>query len=151
MNMKPKAKNLDFTETVILPKIPHNLKEESIRKILESLLIILGVSYYKLYYSPRITMPFLLSKDQADFWDTVYRKGIGEFLYKNKLDPKKLAKFPHSKIKVCSERIKTQDRALLGIGGGKDSIVAAELLKDFDIASFLVETQKQDLISDSVI
>ena len=143
--------SLDFTETIFLPKIPQKLKEESIRKILEPLLIILGVSYYKLYCPPRIAIPFLLSKEQADFWNTVYRKGLGEFLYRNKLNPKKLAKFPHSKIKVCSERIKTQDRALLGIGGGKDSIVAAELLKDFDIASFLVETQKQDLISDSVI
>ena len=143
--------NLEFTETVILPKITQKLKEESIRKILESLLIILGVSYYKSYCPPRITIPFLLSKEQADFWNTVYRKGLGEFLYRNKLDPNKLAKFPHSKIKVCSERIKTQDRALLGIGGGKDSIVAAELLKDFDIASFLIETQKQDLISNSVI
>ena len=142
---------LDFTETIILPNYPKKLKEELIQKILESLLIVLGISYYKLYCPPRITMPFLLSKDQADFWNTVYKKGLGEFLYKNKLDPKKLAKFPHSKIKVCSERIKTQDRALLGIGGGKDSIVAAELLKDFDITSFLVETQKQDLISDSVI
>ena len=143
--------SLDFSETVILPKIPHNLKEESIRKILESLLIVLGISYYKLYCPPRITMPFLLSKDQADFWDTVYRKGLGEFLYKNKLDPKKLAKFPHSKIKVCSERIKIQDRALLGIGGGKDSIVAAELLKDFDTTSFFVETQRQNLITGRVI
>ena len=113
MKMKPKAKNfhfigykfdakdgktvfnyraefynqdsLDFSETVILPKIPHNLKEESIRKILESLLIVLGISYYKLYCPPQITMPFLLSKDQADFWNTVYTKGLGEFFYRNRL------------------------------------------------------------------
>jgi len=142
---------LDFTETVVLPKVPQHLKEESIHKILQSLLIILGVSYYKLYCPSRITLPFPLSKEQADFWNTVYRKGLGEFLYRNKLDPKKLAKFPHAKIKVCPERIKTCDRALLGIGGGKDSIVVAELLKDFDTTSFLVETQKQDLISDNVI
>jgi len=142
---------LEFTETIILPKIPQNLKEESIRKILESLLIILGISYYKLYCPPKITTSFRLSREQADFWNTVYKKGLGEFLYGNKLDPKKLAKFPNAKIKVCPERIKTRDRVLLGIGGGKDSIVAAELLKDFDTTSFLVETQRQDLITNRVV
>ncbi|KKR53756.1 MAG: UDP-N-acetylmuramoyl-L-alanine-D-glutamate ligase [Parcubacteria group bacterium GW2011_GWA1_40_21] len=143
--------SLNFTETIIFPNHPKKLKEESIQKILESLLIVLGISYYKLYCPPRVTMPFRLSREQADFWNTVYRKGLGEFLYRNKLDPKRLAKFSYSNIKIYPDRIKTQDRALLGIGGGKDSIVAAELLKDFDIVSFLVETQKQDLISDSVI
>ena len=57
--------SLDFTETIFLPKIPQKLKEESIRKILEPLLIILGVSYYKLYCPPRIAIPFLLSKKDA--------------------------------------------------------------------------------------
>ena len=143
--------HLEFTETIILPDHSKKIKEESIRKIIESSLIILGISYFKLYCPPKITTSFRLSREQADFWNTVYKKGLGEFLYKNKLDPKKLAKFPHSKIKVCPERIKTCDRALLGMGGGKDSIVAAELLKDFDTTSFLVETQRQDLITNRVV
>ena len=142
---------LDFTETVILPKVPKNIKQESIRKLLESLLIILGISYYKLYCPSRFAIPFRLSKEQADFWNVIYKKGLGEFLYKNKLNPKRLAKFPYSNVKIYPERIRTQERVLLGIGGGKDSIAAAELLKNFDTTSFLVETQKQDLITDRVV
>lgn len=142
---------LEFVETVILPKVPKNLNREKMRKFLEPLHLILGVSYYKFYFPPKIEMPFKLSKEQALFWNTVYKKGLGEFLHKNKLDPKRLAKFPHSKIEIYPDRIKTKNRVLLGIGGGKDSIVAAEMLKDFDFDSFLIETQKQDLISGHII
>src|SRR3989344_1251141 len=143
--------SLEFTETVILPKVPKNLNQESIHKILESLQLILGISYFKLYCPPKITISFPLSRDQANFWNIVYKKGLGEFLYRNKLNPKHLAKFPYSKIEVVHMRIKVRNRALLGIGGGKDSVVAAGLLENFDITSFLVETQRRDLISERII
>src|SRR3989344_4775020 len=142
---------LEFTETVILPNVPKNLNQDLIRKFLEPLQLVLGISYYKLYCPPKITIPFQLSREQADFWNIVYRKGLGEFLFKNKLDPKELAKFPYSKIKIKAGRIKISDRALLGIGGGKDSIVAAELLKNFETASFSVETQRNDIVSEKII
>ena len=143
--------SLEFTETVILPKVPKNINQESIQKILESLQLILGVSYFKLYCPPKITTSFPLSRDQANFWNVVYKNGLGEFLYRNKLNPKHLAKFPYSKIEVAPMRIKVRNRALLGIGGGKDSVVAAGLLENFDITSFLVETQRKDLISERII
>src|SRR3989344_5000564 len=143
--------SLEFTETVILPKVPKNLNQESIQKILESLQLILGISYYKLYCPPKIAISFPLSRDQTNFWNVVYKKGLGEFLYRNKLNPKHLAKFPYSKINTASKRIKVHDRVLLGIGGGKDSIVAAGLLQKYDTTSFLVETQRKDLISERVI
>lgn len=142
---------LDFTEIVILPDVPKNLNQELTRKFLEPLHLILGISYYKLYFPSKIVTSFRLSREQADFWNIVYRKGLGEFLFRNKLDPKHLAKFPYSKIKIEPERIDVSNRALLGIGGGKDSIVAAELLKNFETASFLVETQRNDIISEKII
>lgn len=143
--------SLEFTETVILPKFPKNLNQKLLQKFLEPLHLVLGISYYKLYCPPQIATPFQLSWDQANFWNVVYRKGLGEFLYRNKLSPKHLAKFPYSKIKIASERIKVHDRMLLGIGGGKDSIVATGLLENFDTAPFLVETQRKDLISERLI
>ncbi|MFH1255146.1 MAG: Mur ligase family protein [bacterium] len=141
---------LDFVETVIFPPIPKGVNQESMRNFLEPLELILGISYYKLYCPPRISVSFKLSREQADFWNIVYKKGLGEFLYKNNLNPDKLAKFPFSKIKISPRRIKTGERALLGIGGGKDSIAAVGLLKDFDFFCFLVETQREDPISESV-
>jgi len=144
-------KPLKFTETIILPRVPKTLDLKQIRGILEGLQLILGISYYKLYCPPRIELAFKLSKEQAEFWDTVYRKGLGEFLYRTKLDPRKLAKFPYSKVKINSKRFEVNGRALVGIGGGKDSIMASELLKNFDTASFLVETQREDPASRRII
>ena len=142
---------LNFTENLILPKASKNISSEALRKFLDPLHLILGISYYKLFFPPKVKLPFKLSKEQADFWNTVYRKGLGEFLYRNNLDPKKIAKFPFAKTKTGSIDMRVKDRILLGIGGGKDSIVAAELLRCFSTVSFQIETQKRDNISENVI
>ncbi|MBU4452892.1 hypothetical protein KKH24_01415 [Patescibacteria group bacterium] len=145
--------SLNFTETIVLPRLPKSATQESLRVFLEPLHLILGISYYKLYCPPRIKLGFRLSKEQAEFWHTVYKKGLGEFLYRNRLDPKIIAKFPVSSIKPSPVLVPVQDRCLLGIGGGKDSIVTAELLKEnkHEFSSFLVETQRKDLICEKVI
>lgn len=142
---------LKFTEIIILPRALKNPITESIHKFLESLHLILGISYYKLYCPSQITIPYQLSKEQADFWNIVYRKGLGEFLYRNKLSPKQIATFPYSKKKAYPSRIKTNNQILLGMGTGKDSVVALELLKNFKTTLFLVETQRKDLISEKFI
>src|SRR3989344_4919558 len=142
---------LSFSETIILPKKTENLNKEYVHKFLEPLSLILGISYYKIYFPPRISISFKLSKEEAQFWNVVYRKGLGEFLYKNKLDPKNLAKFPYSKKQSEPVRINTNDSILLGIGGGKDSIVSLELLKNFQTSLFSIETMRLDNISRNVI
>lgn len=141
---------ISFVETIFLPEKIKQSKRSSIKKFLEPLGIILGISYYKLYCPSEIQLPFGLSKKQAEFWNTVYRKGLGEFLYKNKISPDQVAKFSYEKISSRPLRVSVPQRALMGIGGGKDSIVAAELLKEFETASFVVETQREDPISNRV-
>ncbi|MBP6884418.1 MAG: hypothetical protein KBC17_01170 [Candidatus Pacebacteria bacterium] len=143
---------LSFSETILLPKTPRKISPEVLEKFLDPLSLILGISYYKLYCPPKIATAFPLSEKQAEFWNTVYRKGLGEFLYRNNLDPKKVARFPFSKkVKASPVSVSTSEKILLGIGGGKDSIVATELLRDFDVASYLLETQKGDPIAEQVI
>lgn len=143
------AAPLRFTETLIFP----NPKNSLPKQLLDSLHLILGISYYKLYCPPKVQIPYKLSTEQADFWTTVYRKGLAEFAFRNKLDPQKLAKFPHRKTQTLPARIITRNESLLGIGGGKDSIVAGELLKENNenFTAFLLETQKPDAIAENVI
>ncbi|MEK7124391.1 MAG: UDP-N-acetylmuramoyl-L-alanine--D-glutamate ligase, partial [Patescibacteria group bacterium] len=90
-----------------------------------------------------------LSKQEADFWNIVYKKGLGEFFYRNNLDPKISPLFPYKKsdaFRVIPRRFPrnsvTPTNILVGVGGGKDSIVSAELLKEHGINfnSFSVET-----------
>ena len=145
------SKPINFSEKIVLPQASRNLKKKEIHKFLEPLSLILGISYYKLYCPPKILIFFKLSKEEAEFWNIVYRKGLGEFLFRNNLNPDKLAKFSHVKKKVESIRISTNGNILLGIGGGKDSIVALELLKNFKLSLFLVEAGRPDLISKRII
>lgn len=118
---------LAFPQSLEMSKVP----QELLKTILDNLLLVLGISYYKLYCPKQIIIEgFELTKSQAGFWDTVYTKGLGEFFYKNQIDFRELIAFPFSpttKSKPIS--FLREDRSLVGIGGGKDSIVTAELLK----------------------
>src|SRR3989344_9176696 len=84
-----------FTETITLPTAPNMnvVGKELFNKLLASLHMILGISYFKFYCATKVTVPYQLSKKEADFWNTVYKKGLGEFFYKNNLDPNILPKF----------------------------------------------------------
>ena len=147
---------LIFTETIILPKVPNldTTPKEAVNKLLESLHIILGISYYKFYCATKVTLPYGLSKKEADFWNIIYKNGLGEFFYVNKLEPNISPKFPFVKnVNPVSYNVKKSKRCLVGIGGGKDSIIAGELLKQhgFDITAFHIETNKKSALVDNVI
>lgn len=150
---------MEFAETITFPqkfnvaKVP----AEILKNALEGVHLILGISYYKLYCPRKIETPkIILSKEQAEFWNTVYRKGLGEFFYRNQLNSKNLIKFPFAKKSEMPKEITEfprKERALLGIGGGKDSIVAAEILKEnkINFDSLLIETQKESSIASAVV
>lgn len=144
-------KPMNFSERIYLPKKPGKVPTEILNETLKAMHLILGISYYKLYCPEKIILKNPISKEQAEFWNTVYTKGLGEFFYRNKIWPK--IKFPFKKIKTAAQKFERQNRALLGIGGGKDSIVAGELLKEqkLDLTGFLVETEKSSPITENVI
>ncbi len=137
---------LDWKETILLSATPDQAVP---KKLLEALHIMLGISYWKFHAAPGISLPYRLSKGEADFWNTVYKKGLGEFFFKNNLDPSISPKFTSTKNqKPETVSYDLPNRSLVGIGGGKDSIVAAELLKegDFAITAFAVENNPSPII-----
>lgn len=140
-----KGVELSFTETITLPKTPpQSIDRKLLKKLLEGVHLVLGISYYKCYCAQKVSLPYELSKQEADFWNIVYRKGLGEFFYRNKINPANSPKFPYTKgRKHSSFQLPTSNfRGLVGLGGGKDSIIVVELLKqrNFDFATFSVET-----------
>jgi len=148
--------SLNFTETILLPRAPKLavIKKEVVDMLLQSLHIILGISYYKFYCATKIALPYQLSKAEADFWNIIYKKGLGEFFYQNNLNPNISPKFPFQKErKLTAYFLPKNNRCLVGIGGGKDSIVVAELLKQysFDITAFTVQTNKESELVKDVI
>lgn len=141
--------DLKFTE-----KVEFAGGARSCDDILPHISLMLGISYYKLYVPPEIKLNFSLAKEQAEFWNTVYRKGLGEFWYRNGLTPRSPS-FPTSPgLRPTSPyQGEVSNKALLGIGGGKESIVAAELLKKegMKVTGFVVETQKASKVIYDVI
>jgi len=134
-----------LTEELIFPV---ELKDTSAQQAsLRALHLILGVSYFKIFLAPVIKHPYAMDATEAEFWNNIWRHGFGEFLYVNKLSADKLAQFraqDGEKFEV-SEDAAIGKGALLGIGGGKDSIVAGELLKALDVPleGFVMATGEQ--------
>lgn len=151
-----RGETMHFTEAILLPNIPElkHISQNLITKTLEDLHLALGISYYKFYCATKVSLPYQLSKSEADFWNTVYKKGLGEFWYQNKLNPKQAPVFPYKKnITRVPEILPKNEKYLVGIGGGKDSIVALELLKEqgFDVTSFYIKTNPKSSLVQNVI
>ncbi|MFA6422167.1 MAG: UDP-N-acetylmuramoyl-L-alanine--D-glutamate ligase [Candidatus Buchananbacteria bacterium] len=152
LNSKPLlfTEILEFPKPFKLDKIPAQLLKNS----LANLHLILGISYFKLYCPPEFKMKYKLNKEGADFWHAVYQKGLGEFLYQNKLDPKIIPQFPsQKKSEFESVYYQRKSRSLVGIGGGKDSLVVAELMKEnkMDFTGWIVETNFDSQLIKNVI
>lgn len=115
-----------------------------------------GISYYKTCCPKEIEIRSgELTIAQADFWNTVYTKGLGEFFYRNKVDFRGMVQFPttnttdapFSRSHVHTLEMRNMERGtckriLLPLGGGKDSIVTLEMLrvKGADITLFRMNT-----------
>jgi len=146
-----------FTERLILDQtrpLPQNIPPALLDELLSGLHLALGLSYYKIFCPSVVALSKPLTKDQARFWSTVYRKGLGEFLFRNNLDPQQVAVFPATATSASqSTRYPRKRRALLGIGGGKDSLVAAELLKQLGIEThaLVTETNRGHELIDEVV
>ena len=148
------AEPLDFEETITLsdPNWQSMLPMPFRTAILEDLHLILGVSYYKAFCPPQMRMSIKLSHAQADFWNSVYENGLGEFLYRNSLSPSIIAKFAGQEVVTRQPVSISTDvkKVLVGIGGGKDSIVALELLKEYECTGFIKETGRENKIARDV-
>lgn len=146
INFRYKVGQLNFNEKIVLPKeIPSSVDSQLLKKILQSLHLMLGISYFKMFCPKKITIPYLLTKEQSDFWNTVYTKGLGEFFYRNQIDFRDLINFPFdNKLYTAPVLEKRKDRVLVAIGGGKDSIVSVETLKEQkkSVTGYILETQK---------
>ncbi len=141
------GESLAFNEILTFPvnaQAWEGLTPEVLEACLQSLLLVLGLSYWKMHCAPMIEIRnFSLDAQQAEFWNTIYTKGLGEFFYRNQLDFRGLVKFPSGNLSsqaspgVHRDETRDPSRCLVPLGGGKDSLVTIELLRehgiDFDL------------------
>lgn len=132
--------DLTFTETWQL-HLPSKIQaSELIDRVLFSLHLAVGISYWKAYCPKQIEiLSGMLTKEQADFWNTLYTKGLGEFFYKNNIDFRGLVNFPYTdgdESTVLTENPienTPTGKTLVPLGGGKDSLTTITLLQGMNI------------------
>lgn len=104
--------------------------ESALDRAVQNLWLVAGVSYYKAHLPEKISYNTgQIDQKLADFLADTYQKGLAELKYVNKLDPSEPINFPVSTESPAQVTAKN-DGLLIGLGGGKDSLVSAELLRD---------------------
>lgn len=114
------------------------------KDILERLVFSLGmveaISYYKCTCAPVIKIECgKLSNRQKEWWIKLFYHGLGEFMYINGIDisKEKLLRIEceEGDDNPLTDRM-TYDGCLIPVGGGKDSVVSMELLKNEKAATY---------------
>jgi len=111
---------------------------------LQILFFLAGVSYFKTFVPREIVVEKgQLDPASAAFFSRTYQKGLGEFWYVNRLDPNTPINFPTNSDKLPSLEYSGKGM-LVGIGGGKDSLVTTELLRGQpDLATWSLNHREQ--------
>lgn len=100
-------------------------------RALQALFFMAGVSYYKAYFPAKIQIEAgEVDPTLAAFLDKTYQHGLGEFFYLNKLDPRASIDFPPNSPELTTTYGTKPEGLLIGLGGGKDSLVSVELLRN---------------------
>lgn len=126
---------VNFTEELVWNRdFPDGLNQESLKSALELVHLVLGISYFKAYLAPEISVDYKLTEDQTQFLNSLYANGLGEFLYINNLDFLAIAKFEPN-TNTANSPVSKSDLSgiLLPLSGGKDSLLTADILQSADL------------------
>ena len=75
------SETFNLSETLKLPTfLPVS---DTVDRVLRALHLSLGISYYKTFIPGTIDHAYSMTDEEADFWKSVFRNGLGEYLYKN--------------------------------------------------------------------
>ncbi len=124
--------DLNFTSKVEIP-FESSYKELNIDNLIFHLGLIEMINYWKATCSPEIVIEAgKLSQRQLDWWKNLILKGLGEFFFLNKIDYKIQGFISLKSSGPKYEKITTNkpDGDLIMIGGGRESVVTLELLKN---------------------
>jgi UDP-N-acetyl-alpha-D-muramoyl-L-alanyl-L-glutamate epimerase len=124
---------LAFEETIALPAGAPPLdpaRRAALDGVLELLHQVAGVSYWKAAAPPALEIG-PLSERRARFLQAVYVHGLGEYGYRNGIDVAARIRFTGDPAHATREvALEPTNRSLVLIGGGKDSVVALETMRD---------------------
>jgi UDP-N-acetyl-alpha-D-muramoyl-L-alanyl-L-glutamate epimerase len=125
----------EFVEELRLPMPAHSaLDLDSLGPLLDLVHWVAGVSYYKTAAPPRVACETGAPPPAvAAYLEALYSEGLGEFAVVNNLPHVPRPRFPSEPSRGTLARASANGRVLssvlVPIGGGKDSIVALEIVR----------------------
>jgi hypothetical protein len=145
----------ELVEKLFFPHAPWPAepgRQLAFRQALKVLHLIAGVSYYKAALPPRIVFegqpPDALL---ADFMTQLYVHGLAEFSHVNAVDVAgRLRIEPGSEATAAVADLMLPERALVAMGGGKDSLVGLDLLRCGGVEVMPACVGASELIGDTV-
>lgn len=104
------------------------------RRILFSIGMVELVSYWKITCPPRVVVEAAyLDEAQLAWWKQLYFGGLGEFFYRNEINPDRVSFMElistAEPAEIADKTFLAAETRLIPIGGGKDSIVTLEHLR----------------------
>lgn len=132
----------------ILPSIKNDIK---INQLIFNIGMIELISYWKLTCAQRVVIkPYSLTAEQLRFWLKTYYNGLGEFFFTNGINAgiDDFMQISSEGTPIGILHFDLEDKVIIPVGGGKDSIVTLELLrKTFDIRPFILNPRGATLDS----
>ena len=141
----------EFHPSLTIPKeiITTNVNQDFLKELVFHLGLVELVSYFKCTCSKNVIIQAgYLNKDQIAFFKKLYYLGLGEFLYTNHIEIAEqdlmnvIIDHPISKIPKIDYK---GNGNLIPVGGGKDSCVTLELLKNMDNTCFAINPKEANL------
>ena len=141
-----------FIETVQFPGAPNidefsSDRKAALARALQILHVIAGVSYFKATNPPTLEFakPGKMDAALAELANAVYTHGLAEFCYQNQTEVR--ASFAaDAPVLAPAPALALEARALVAIGGGKDSLVSIEALKKGNVPACAVWIGSSELI-----
>lgn len=144
----------ELTERIRFPDAPwppEPGRQAAFERALHLLHLVAGVSYYKAGLSPEIRFAERrVDAELAAFLSELYVQGLAELAYHNQIDVGDRISFPGQGSSPDPIALSLPERALVAMGGGKDSLVGLRLLQDAGIEVQAVCVGQSTLIGDTV-
>lgn len=121
-----------------------NLSKEQLDLLIFNMGMVELISYWKAFCSPKVVIkPYALKKEQIDFYKKLYYNGLGEFFYVNGINVSQeefLNIENYSNNYTIVQSFEVEDKYIVPIGGGKDSVVTMDLLlsANRDVVPFII-------------
>jgi len=147
----------ELVERIVFPRAPwptDRLRQDAFLRALDLLHGIAGVSYYKAGLSPSLQLPEPALPGMIRFLTGLYVHGLSELGYRNSVDVAARVHFSgaqdgsgHSND---PDPLVLPERALVAMGGGKDSLVALDMLRQAGVEILPVCVGDSALIRETV-